>query len=716
MQTSPPPKARGVPLLGNALPMLRDMPGFLLAQYGSLGPVFRVTALHHRFTVLAGPEANLFMSRGGARKLTSARAFGPMAEELRSPNLLVAQEGSRHTTMRKMLRPAYSREAAERVLPRLFESARGVVRECAPGQVVPVRTLMQRLVTEQVGFAAVGHGGGPEVCRFGAEFSRTLTGASLGRWPRWYLWRSGYRKAKAYMEALAHRLIEDRRAAPRADTEVSDLADIFMTGRDPDGRPFEDGDLIYGVLGAFVAGMDTAASAGSFLLWELLRQPELLARVVDEVDEAFADGPPTAQGLRQMRWLRGAYLETLRMHPINIALPRHAAETFEFGGYRIEAGEPLLIGATVAHFLPHLFPDPFRFDPERFFAPRNEDKQPGAFAPYGLGHHVCLGAGQAEIVVLLAVASLLHTVDVALDPPGYVIRGELSPLPAVEAACGVRIGEPRVPRSVGTRARREQVTLVLPTLDPALVARMADRVTVEHHAAGTDILVQGTPADRFHILVAGEVEVLVRDGGVDGAPAHERSVNRIGRGGYFGEIGLLTGSMRTATVRAVDDTTTLSLGGEDFREMLETCDLTSQELARVMRERVVANDLTLALPMLDAALLARFTGDVRRRTLAAGEVVVRQGDPSEHFYVVVRGACVASCRSPTGGEVELRRIGPGEFFGEVGLLTGGPRTATVRADGEVECLELPRAAFNALAGEGQAAHEEIARVMRQRMN
>lgn len=183
MNTTRPPLARGVPLLGNAPPMLRDMPAFLLSQYQTLGPIFRVRALHHHFTVLAGPEANLFMTRGGAKSLSSGRAFGRMAEELRSPNLLVALDGPRHTTMRRMLRPAYSREAAERILPRLFASAEGVAREHAPGQRVPIRGLMQRLVTEQVGLAAVGHGGGPEVCRFGAEFSSTMTGASLGRWP-----------------------------------------------------------------------------------------------------------------------------------------------------------------------------------------------------------------------------------------------------------------------------------------------------------------------------------------------------------------------------------------------------------------------------------------------------------------------------------------------------------------------------------------------------
>lgn len=709
MKTSRPPRVPGAPLLGNALPMLRDMPRFLLEQYTALGPVFRVRALHHRFTVLAGPEANLFMTRGGAKSMTSGQAFGRMAQELRSPNLLVALDGPRHTAMRRMLRPAYSREAAERMLPQLFGSAESVVRAYAPGATLPIRALMQRLVTEQVGLAAVGHGGGPEVCRFGAEFSRTLTGASLGRWPTWYFWRSGYRHAKAYMEALAHRLIEERRKTPRDEADAADLADIFIKGRDPEGKPFDDGDLIYGVLGAFVAGMDTAASVASFLLWELLRQPELQERVVAEIDEAFEDGPPTAQGLRQMRVLRSAYTETMRLHPINIALPRHAAEAFEFGGHRIEAGERLLIGATVSHFLPHLFPEPDRFDVERYGGPRHEDKQPGAFAPYGLGHHVCLGAGQAEIVVMLAVAALLRTQRVALDPPGYVVRGELAPLPSVESACGVRVLEARTPPRSGAGRRRSQVAQVLPTLDRALVAQVAERVQTETHAAGADIVVHGAPADRFHIIVEGDVDVRVRDA------AGERLTGRLSAGAYFGETGLLTGSPRNATVRAVGPVTTLSLGGDDFRAMLEACDLTSQELARVMRERIVAQDLTRRFPTLDAALAARLTGGVERLRLPPERVVVAQGEPAEHFYVLVDGLCDVFGRGPSGEDLHLGELGAGEFFGEVGLLMGVARTATVRTRTDVDLLQMSRAAFEALAGDGQIAHEEVARVMRLRL-
>lgn len=307
-----------------------------------------------------------------------------------------------------------------------------------------------------------------------------------------------------------------------------------------------------------------------------------------------------------------------------------------------------------------------------------------------------------------SVAALLRTWRLELDPPGYVVRGELSPLPAVEAPCGVRTLEPRTPMPASATRRRGQVSEVLPTLDHPLVAQVAERVRTESHDTGAEIVVQGAMADRFHIIVEGEVDVWVREGDA------ERRTGHLSTGDYFGEIGLLTGSPRNAVVRALGPVTTLSLAGDQFRAMLEACDLTSQERARVMRARIVAQDLTRVFPSLDAALAARMPGEVRRRVLAGGEDIVRQGEPAESFYVLLSGTCDVLGRGAGGELFPLAELGPGEFFGEVGLMLGVPRTATVRARTDVELLELSRDAFNALAGDGRFAHEEIARVMRQR--
>src|SRR5262249_42615239 len=162
-------------------------------------------------TVIAGPEANLFMMRGGAQRLTNNHAFGPMAEELRSPNLLIALDGARHKHMRRLLQRSYSREAMERNLPALAAAIEGILRGLEQKKPIGMRQLMQRLITEQVALAALGRSV-TDACDDAAAFSSTLVGACLGRWPRWHLRDSGYRQAKARLTALAEKILEERRA------------------------------------------------------------------------------------------------------------------------------------------------------------------------------------------------------------------------------------------------------------------------------------------------------------------------------------------------------------------------------------------------------------------------------------------------------------------------------------------------------------------------
>jgi MFS family permease len=88
--------------------------------------------------------------------------------------------------------------------------------------------------------------------------------------------------------------------------------------------------------------------------------------------------------------------------------------------------------------------------------------------------------------------------------------------------------------------------------------------------------------------------------------------------------------------------------------------------------------------------------------VSAGDVVVRQGDQADRFYVIVRGAFAVSQISDAGTEVELRRLGPDDVFGELGLLRGGARTATVSAESDGLLLALDRSEFLALVGRAES--------------
>src|SRR5262249_51463298 len=152
-----------------------------------------------------------------------------------------------------------------------------------------------------------------------------------------------------------------------------------------------------------------AAISASFILYCVLKHPDVYARVMPEIDALFAGGaPPNWERMSTMTAFRGAVMEALRCYPVVALLPRTAACDFEFLGYQVRKGEQLFIGVTTTHFDPQLYRDPQAFDIDRYGPPREEHKASGAYAPFGLGPHRCLGGNMGELQSMIVVATMLH--------------------------------------------------------------------------------------------------------------------------------------------------------------------------------------------------------------------------------------------------------------------------------------------------------------------
>jgi len=251
---------------------------------------------------------------------------------------------------------------------------------------------------------------------------------------------------------------------------------------------------------------------------------------------------------------------------------------------------------------------------------------------------------------------------------------------------------------------------VLPALSPAQLARLSARLKPRAYAAGAAIVREGEPADNFYILMEGEAAVFKR--GPDG---ESREVARLNSGDYFGEIGLLHDVPRTATVRAVTAVKAVALDRETFMAIVVESDLTSAEIARLVRQRHISTSLAVALPTLSGDSVRNLAASIRLVRYAPGAAIVRQGEPAEAFYIIARGRVEVVNHHPSGRDILLAERGPGEYFGETGLLQGGPRTATVRAASEVEVLELGREGFESLIADSPPAAEALAQSMAERL-
>jgi cytochrome P450 len=436
-----PPLARGLPLLGNVLDLTGHLPAFFLKNYYKHGPIYRVLVFNQTYTVLAGPEANIFMSRKGNDHLRSYELWHEQNAQYGAQNSLISMDGEPHARLRKVQKRGYSRSAIDGHYPEAVDVVQREVQGWEADRSMPVMEFMQRIVTEQLGTIVANYAPGDYVKDVRVVLRTLLLTTVTKQAPRLLLHLPAYRKARARVWELGHKIIAAHRDGPAEGREPDLIDDLLAAAADESLLPRSD--LLIGVLGPYIAGLDTVASTCGFMLYALLKDPDLLQRAQAEADELFANGVPAPEALRHADVLHRAAQETLRIYPIAPATQRTVTAAFEFGGCRVETGERLFIATASPHFMPELYPDPYKFDIDRYLPGRAEHRTPGAYAPFGQGAHTCLGAGFAEVQIMLTMAALLHAADLEMDPPGYNLKTSHIPNPKPEGKFRVRMQKKR---------------------------------------------------------------------------------------------------------------------------------------------------------------------------------------------------------------------------------------------------------------------------------
>lgn len=213
--------------------------------------------------------------------------------------------------------------------------------------------------------------------------------------------------ARAELVEYIQGVMGERVANPVADKEDRDLMDVLI-------QVGFDADTITGMfISMMFAGHHTTQGTAAWTLIELLRNPEYLRRVYDELDEIYGDTPPgerpeyTFAHTRQMPLLENALKEALRLHPPLIILMRLVQNDFHIEEFEVKAGQTIAVSPAVSNRLADDFPDPDTFDPDRYLKPRQEDLvNRWTWIPFGAGRHRCVGA-QFAIMQLKAIFSVL---------------------------------------------------------------------------------------------------------------------------------------------------------------------------------------------------------------------------------------------------------------------------------------------------------------------
>ncbi|MFD3919537.1 cytochrome P450 [Streptomyces sp. NPDC058595] len=404
-----PPMAPGkLPLIGHAVPLIRDRLAFV-QRLRKHGPVVRVAVGPKTLTVVNSPELMHKMLTSQADEFTKGLLFEKL--KLFGKDALPVAEGKPHLRRRRLMQPAFHRQQVAGYVDTMREAVEPYVAGWDGGTPLDVKTEMQLMAQGVVMSALFSAAPRREPAHtildsvdtvFKTALRRALLPISaLERLPT-----RRNRRAEAASTALRTAvadIITEHRAHPHT---YDDIVSLLLTAQDDTGATLPDDEILSEIVALLAAGSETTAVVLAWLFHELGRNPEMERRLHEEVDSVLAEGPLTAERIPRLVYTRMLVSETLRLYSPAWLVTRQAVSDVRLGEFTLPAGSDVIWSAYALHRDPGIYPDPLRFDADRWLPERPQPPK-GGFIPFGSGKRMCIGDAFAwtETVIITALVA-----------------------------------------------------------------------------------------------------------------------------------------------------------------------------------------------------------------------------------------------------------------------------------------------------------------------
>ncbi|MFE2289490.1 cytochrome P450 [Streptomyces sp. NPDC059443] len=419
-RTTETPRLAGAPLLGSLADLKADSLGTYLRAHHEHGDVVRVTA---------GPpglraELHCVFSAEGVQQVLASQAANfrkdnAIYQEVRDAlgNGLLTSQDEDYLRQRRLVQPLFTKRRVDGYAEAVASETASTLStwERFPDGIVDVSDEMMALALRAVARIL-----------FGADVEATVDVVDRC-FPviTEYVLRRGYspvnvprnwptpanKRADAALDELygvCDKIIAQRRGGPAAEGEGEDLLSLLAAATSAQDAEFDANELREQVLIFLLAGHETTATSLSFSLHLLARHPESQDRARAEITAVLGDRTPGAADLDRLPYLTQVLKEAMRLYPAAPIIGRRSVAAAEVDGHTIPAGADVIVAPWVTHRHPRYWPDPERFDPDRF-TPEAEAARPRyAWFPFGGGPRACIGQHFSMLESVVALAMILR--------------------------------------------------------------------------------------------------------------------------------------------------------------------------------------------------------------------------------------------------------------------------------------------------------------------
>jgi cytochrome P450 len=398
----PPPRRGVVRSLRYYAAFARDPIGFVKSRFETYGDAYYAPNADGGLFVLKHPDHLREVLSTKASSFTKEHsAFATLSRVLGEG--LLTSDGDTWTRQRRMIGPAFAPARIAEYGAVMVEGAHETVRLWQSGGTRDVNEDMTSLTLRVVSRALFGHDVAASeletIATAMASFQRQLSSPDF--LPSWMPTPGRTRLTKNIeaLDRLMHGLIANRRAKPSG---KRDLLEMLVTAVDTEGKggQLTEEEVRDQLVTLFLAGHETTAHALSWTWLALAENPDVEAKLHDELDRVLGGRAPTVADA--LPYTEKVVSEALRMYPPVYGIARRAKEDVTIGSFTVPRGSEVMIWVYLTHHDPRWYPEPSRFRPERFDA----ELPKFAYLPFGGGPRACIGKSFAMMEARLLLATL----------------------------------------------------------------------------------------------------------------------------------------------------------------------------------------------------------------------------------------------------------------------------------------------------------------------
>jgi cytochrome P450 len=417
--------------------------------YRRHGPVVRLPMKMQksRLVALMGAEANQWVNRHGRFYLRTKDYIRDFEGVFGATRTMPGMDGAEHYRLRKELGNGYSRTALTGRLPEVLDLGRQSLGRWKEGDVFPATEALRNHVAGQVTKLLIGVDCTDYADEILAYEKRALTTHVQGSLPKFMLSTPRMKRYAKRVTELYEAILDAHTPAQRRG-KPPDFADRVLALHKNDPQFLPETDIPF----PFVAGVSAAIYLGnalSFAVYNMLRYPDLHTRIREEAEAIFGGGrDPKAEDFSHETidvTIRHC-MECARLYPVIPVQLRMVMNECVAAGFRIPTKTMLLICSTAPHYDRELHPDPLKFDIDRYLPDRAEHLTPGAYAPYGLGTHTCLGSRWSELQLAINLLLIAYHVTLEIVPADY--RLKIDPVPKAAPNNKLKLRVAQIPNPV----------------------------------------------------------------------------------------------------------------------------------------------------------------------------------------------------------------------------------------------------------------------------